>query len=387
MTALLAALLDRLLARRAAGLGLLALAVFALHAGYLADREARWDERIWLEAGELLARGQSPYGHHFFNYPPPLVELAVAAARGGWTRGLVIALRVANLAAVVAIAALAATFVPWPPRARLLAALAAALSPIVGHALAFGNFSPLVAAAALAALALERRRPASSALLLGAGIAFKPVALGAGLFLGGHRLLAGPRRPRPWAALGWPLASAALLVPGAALLPAMLARAAPAYFDRHHLSLVRALAGLGLHLPPAAIAAAVLAVALWLARRRALEPRETVLVAPVVALLALPIVWAHTLVFTLPLQAAALGRLGERTARRRAAGGIDRRAALEIVGVALALAAIHGSASAGVINDWPDRLQVFVSLLPTVAPAALLGYLFGTGGVAGGPAA
>jgi len=383
MTALLAARLDRLLARRAVALALLAVAVFAIDAGYLADREARWDERVWLEAGELLARGESPYGHRLYNYPPPLVELAVAAARGGWTRELVVALRAANLAGVVAIAALAASCAPWPPRTRFLAALAAALSPIVGHALAFGNFSPLVAAAALAALALERRRPLLSALLLGAGVAFKPLALGAGLFLASHRLVAGPRRPRPWAALAWPAATAALLVPGAALLPAMLAREAPAYFDRHHLSLARALAGLGFPVPPAAVAIAVVGGALWLFRRRALGPREMVLAAPVVGLLALPIVWAHTLVFTLPLQLAAVGRLGERTAASRlSAGALDRRGALEIVAVALALAAIHGSAAAGVINDWPDPVQVFVSLLPTLAPAGLLGYCL----LAGSPA-
>jgi hypothetical protein len=374
-----ASVLDRLLARPLGALALLALAVAALRIGYLAAPEPLWDERVWLEAGELHARGESPYAHRLYNYPPPLVQLAAAAEEGGWSAALVGAQRALNLAGVVAVAALAAGFAPWSPRARFLLALAAACSPIVGHALFFGNLSPLIAAAALAALALERRRPAASATLLGASIALKPLALGAGLFLAGHRLVSGPRRPRPWAALGWPLATALLLVPGLALLPGMLARVAPAYYDPHHLSLKRAFSGLGLELPPPAIALAVVAGAVLVFRRRALAERETMLAAPVVALLALPIVWAHTLVITLPLQVAALARLVER-ARAQGAGAdapARRRVALEVVGVVLALAAIHGSAAAGVINDWPAALQVVVSLLPTLAPAALLSYVLG----------
>jgi len=372
-----APVLDRLLARPLGALALLACAVAAVRIGYLTAPEPLWDERVWLEAGELLAGGESPYAHRLYNYPPPLVQLAAAAESGGWTAALVAAQRAVNLAGVVAVAALAASFAPWRPRGRLLLALAAACSPIVGHALSFGNLSPLIAAAALGALALERRRPAASAVLLGASVAVKPLALGAGLFLAGHRLVAGPRRPRPWAALGWPLATALLLVPGLALLPGMLARVAPAYYDPHHLSLKRALSGLGLEVPPPVIAAVVVVAAVVLLRRRPLAERETMLVAPVVSLLALPIVWAHTLVFTLPLQVAALARLVERARAHGAERRLERRVALEVVGVVLALAAIHGSAAAGVINDWPAGVQVVVSLLPTLAPAALLAYVLG----------
>jgi len=114
-----------------------------------------------------------------------------------------------------------------------------------------------------------------------------------------------------------------------------------------------------------------------LLRRRPLAERETMLVAPVVSLLALPIVWAHTLVFTLPLQVAALARVVGRARARGAERRLERRAAFEVVGVVLALAAIHGSAAAGVINDWPAGVQVVVSLLPTLAPAALLAYVLG----------
>jgi hypothetical protein len=375
---LLVTALDRLLARPGRAFALLALAVALSRIGYLAAPEALSDERVWLEAAALHARGEPPYGHRLYNYPPPLVQLAAVALRGGWTEALVIAQRVANLAGVVVLAALAAGFAPWSPRARFLVGLAAALSPIVGHALAFGNLSPLIVAAALGALALERRRPATAAGLLGASVAVKPLALGAGLFLAGHRLLAGPRRPRPWAALGWPMATALLLVPGAALLPKMLSRVAPAYYDPHHLSLKRALAGLGLEVPPPVIAAVVVVAAVLLFGNRRLDERESMLVAPVVALLALPIVWAHTLVFTLPLQVAAVARVVERTRARRAARALGRRKSLEVVGVVLALAAIQGSAAVGVIKDWPAAVQVLVSLLPTVAPAALLAYLFGS---------
>lgn len=359
-------------------IALLALGLLVLHRGYLTAPSPLWDEKMYLDATELWLAGGSPYEHQFFNYPPPLVLLIASAVRGGRVEELLLSWRVLNLAAVVGLAWLAASRTGWRLRWRVAAALAVGASPIIGQAMRFGNLSPLVALAALAALALERRRPWPAAILLGASLAVKPVALGAAAFLGGHRLLTGPRRPLPVAALAWPGVLLAVVAPGAALVPAMLERMSRAYFDPHHLSLKRALAGLGVEVSSVWIAAAVVAGALWLARRRPLEPAEMVAAAPAVALLALPVVWAHTFALTVPLQLDSLARLGRRIDGKRRRRALQASDLGEVVGILAALAVIHGSASAMLVNHWPRGVQLLVCLAPTLAPALLVGYLSAT---------
>jgi hypothetical protein len=38
---------------------------------------------------------------------------------------------------------------------------------------------------------------------------------------------------------------------------------------------------------------------------------------------------------------------------------------------------MHGAASPTLANDWPERVQWWVCLLPAVAPAGLLAYVLG----------
>jgi len=161
-------------------------------------------------------------------------------------------------------------------------------------------------------------------------------------------------------------------------VPAMLERMSRAYFDPHHLSLKRALAGLGVEVSSVWIAAAVVAGALWLARRRPLEPAEMVAAAPAVALLALPVVWAHTFALTVPLQLDSLARLGRRIDGKRRRRALQASDLGEVVGILAALAVIHGSASAMLVNHWPRGVQLLVCLAPTLAPALLVGYLSAT---------
>lgn len=369
------AAIGRLLARPAVAIAIVALVLGVLRVEYLVADAPWWDEQIPLEAARLLEAGVSPYSHRYYNYPPPMVQAIAAADALGATRMLLLLWRAANLAAVVALAWLSAAWAGWRGGERAVVALAAALSPVVGHALGVGNLSPLVALPALVAFAGERRAPWSSALLLGASIAFKPLALGGAVFLASHRLIAGPRRPGPVAALAWAPFAALALAPGAALLPAMARRMSDVYFDPHQLSVKRLLAGIGVEVASPWIAGVVVAGALVWAGRRALAPAQMVLVAPVVALAALPVVWAHSFVLTLPLQLTALARLRERWRDPAIARG--GRWLGEVLGVVVALAAMHGAASPTLANDWPERIQWWVCLLPAVAPAILLAYVFG----------
>jgi hypothetical protein len=367
--------ISRPLERPVVAIAIVALALGALRFEYLFAAAPWWDEQIPLEAARLLEAGASPYSHRYYNYPPPMVQAIAFAEALGATRALLLAWRAANLAAVVALAWLSTGWAGWRGAERAGVALAAALSPMVGHALAVGNLSPLVALPALAAFAAERRAPWRSALLLGASIAFKPLALGGAVFLSVHRVWKGPRRPLPVAALGWAPACLLALAPGAHLLPAMAARMSEVYFDPHQLSIKRLLAGVGIEVASPWIAAVVIAAAVGLSRHRALEPARMLLVAPVVALAALPVVWAHSFVLTLPLQLTALARLRERWRDPATARG--GRWLGEVVGVAAALAAMHGAASPTLANDWPERVQWWVCLLPAVAPAGLLAYVLG----------
>jgi hypothetical protein len=381
----------RLFERRAFAWVVLVVTVVGLRFAYLSAPAPHWDESQYLEAGALHAAGGSAYEQRWFNYPPPLVLLLSAAERGGWARELILGWRSANLVAIAALAWIAAGRASSHGLVRAAVAVLVAATPIVGNALEWGNLSPLIAALALVGWESERHRPWLSALALGTSVAVKPVALGGAAFLSGHRLIAGPARWRG-AAFLWPAITVLLLVPGSALLPEMVTRMSRSYFDPHHLSIRRVFAGFGWDVPATWIASVVLGGALLLAGRRPLTPREMGLVAPVVALLALPVVWAHTFVVTLPLQVAAVARLRERLrgrAETRAAG----KTLAELAAVGAPVFAIQAASSPSLVNGWGPVSQIFVCLLPTLAPTALLLYLFrtdGSGSVAdapsGGPA-
>lgn len=368
---------DRWLDRPVVAIAVLTLILGVFRLEYLVAEAPWWDEFIPLQAAALYLDGESPYTQRDFNYPPSLVQVIATAERGGWTRELVVGWRLANLLAVAALAWFSAGRTGWSIRGRFLAALAVGFSPVIGQAIDFGNFSPMVAILALAALSAERRRPWLAALALGASVALKPVVLVGAAFLTAHRLLASPRRGLLGPSLLWPFVAGLLVAPGATLLPAMLQKMSHAYFDRHHLSIKRVLAGLGWEVPAAWIALVVLVVALLVTRRRPIAPERMVIVAPVVALAALPVVWAHTFALTLPLQMEAVARLRSRWSGPQRPSGRERGALdlWQAIAVLVGVAAPHAAAFASLVNDWPDPLQIVVCLIPASAPAILLHFL------------
>ncbi len=120
---------------------------------------------------------------------------------------------------------------------------------------------------------------------------------------------------------------------------------------------------------------AVLAV-LW-TRRRARSPWELLLIAIPTALLAVPLVWSHTLILTLPIQAAAMERAWRSL---RDSGVADRPLRrLDAILVLGAVLAIQLSEGVGGIDDQAFWLQGLVILLPALAPLALSLYLLRPG--------
>ena len=86
-----------------------------------------------------------------------------------------------------------------------------------------------------------------------------------------------------------------------------------------------------------------------------------------------PVVWNHTLVLTVPLQAMAIALAAS---RYRAASGPARRwRGWEAVGIALAVAALTFGEGATGIDDRGVALQIFATLPPALAPAILAAYV------------
>ncbi|MEO7794965.1 MAG: hypothetical protein ABIV06_09350 [Thermoanaerobaculia bacterium] len=352
-----------------------------VHHGALLQPEPQQDEPDFVEAAELVAAGQSPYLQEKYNYPPLFASLGARALDLGGTGLFLGLMRGANLLAVAGLAIFAAGFAGLSPPWRFtLAAALVAFLPIVHYTFWIGNTTPVAAALALAGWRIGAGRPLAGAALVGASLAFKPIALVGALYLTARRLIERPAPVQRWVeALTWIPFTALGLVPWAGELPALLARMRePPIFSSRNLSFRRVLDGFGMEMPAAAITLAVLAIAFLMARRRPIDELDRVHTAPVVALLALPVAWAHGFLLVLPLQVAAARRYWDRRDRRdlRATRRASSAQALaERWGVPLALALIQASASAGVEFAAPEWLRATIVLLPLLAPVALLTYL------------
>jgi glycosyl transferase family 87 len=332
-----------------------------------------FDEAVYLEAFRLARQGEvavevdHPTGiRAVYLYLPSFTRLG-ATALGAWgPRGAMAALRAANLLAAAAVAWLAVAGRRWRWTTRLLAALAAmTLSPLVGNALFYGNVTLVAGALALAGLALAARRAAAAGVLLGCGLAVKPVLAAAPWLLAFQRGATG--RARLAAAIAVAVAAAATLWGGIEALPALLA-AGGRPDVAHNVSLARVAYAWGWRIPPALLAAAALAAGLAVARRRELATDELTALAATVSVLALPLVWPHTLALTLPVQALALERGVERW---RAAGPPRWRRAAELAIVVAAIVSVQGAQGAGAAPDWPLAAQGLVTAIPLIALVGL----------------
>jgi len=318
-----------------------------------------------------VSEGRSPYQEPGFLYAPPFSTAGAVLQGVLGERRLLLFLRHLNLAGACAAVWVSVLILRWPLAVRLLAAgVTVGLSPLVGNGLFLGNISLLVSALTLAGLQAAERRPVAAGVLLGSGLALKPLALPALALLALSRPPAGTGRARRVAALAGLVAAAGWLLLGLQHLAEMRSRAGGMPRPAHNVSLARALYCFGLEPPPAVLFGLVVAVgAAYVARRRLAGPELTV-VAATVSLLALPIIWPHTFVLTYPVQARALER-GVESLRAARADELP----LRIGGLALVLAAIlslHGSQGVGAAPaEWPLFLQGLVTLIPLAALAGL----------------
>jgi hypothetical protein len=370
--------MDRILDRVGVFAVLLLLGALA-HAGALSTPVPLMDERVFVGASHRVVAGRSAYEHPVYNYPPPLAHAGAALIEMASERLLLMVARGANLAAGSALIWYAAGFAGVGRRGRfLLAAAMVVFLPGFREAIAWGNLVPIAAALALAAWSVGARRPGLAALLLGASLALKPIALvgavaGAAVRARSRAGLAG----RVFEVLAGPTFAALLVAPWWRELDDLARRMLqPPIFSTRNLSLRRALEGLGLDVPAWALALAALLAALLAVRSRRLDHLAAVHLPAVASVVALPVVWSHAFLLLLPLQVEAAARWWRRRRARREAQGA---AALgEWWGVPLALAAVQGAAAAGVEFAAPRWVHAFVVAAPMAAVVGLLAYLAAT---------
>ncbi|MDX1643843.1 MAG: hypothetical protein R3244_05735, partial [Thermoanaerobaculia bacterium] len=318
---------------------LLLLLVLALrHATIALAAEPVNDESIYFDAFERVARGESPFDRSGY------LTFSLLAHLGAWSletigaAGTLVLLRLANLAGAATAVWCAAGFVARNWWARLAgSALYLVVAPAVAVGVFVGNLSLAVSGMIVAALVVWTQRPVVAGLLLGTSVVAKPLVPGAIVALACRRGGAGERRHLIAAGLAAAIALAVIaLSPGLDRVLAIdpfprLARSVSPHRLLHLLGWSGGVIWLSI--------AIALGVALA-ARRRRLDAVRTIALASTAAVATTPLVWSHTLLVTLPLQAISLDIAWHRYRGRTGDDGQRRRAA-ELTGVALAVAAIQ----------------------------------------------
>ena len=356
------------LRRRAAFAALLLAVGLARFSSALFFSQPLGDELVYDAAFARVEAGGSAYDEPGFLYPPPFARLGASLRAFGALTPLYV-LRALNLLALVALIVIAMRWLPWGAAGNLAAGIAVMLlSPAVAQGITLGNVSFVVAALIVLALVGWPKRALLSGALLGSSLVLKPLAPAAWVALAFQRPRDGGRR-HLWACAA-AVAVAAVAVVAAPGWSVFAERAKQPEVLASTVSPHRflALAGAGRFSP--LLTLALLALVAALVRRRPLSPDAVLAVAVAGCVLASPLVWNHTLLLTLPLQAMAIGvAVGRRRAER------SRRAAWELALVALAVVTLHLAEGATGITDRSAALQAAAVLPPVAAPIFLLGYV------------
>jgi hypothetical protein len=333
------------------------------------------DERIYFVAFEAVLAGKSPASARGYLYFP---FLAIVGAKEMAALGPAVVaaqMRLANLLGLAVTAWCALAWSPWGARRKVIVAAAVlSVAPAASFGMTYGNLSLAVSGMVVGGLLLWPRAPVTAGGLLGLSIAVKPLAPVAVLALWAHLPPSRGRRHVVAAVVAG--AVAGVLVLGFPYLGDLLSRAQPELASRT-VSLHRFPYLFGLRLHPAWVTGIVGIATLAFVAGRPLPRRLFLCVAVTATLAATPLVWNHTLLMTLPIQALAIETAWWRSADRRAAGGpkslLQR---LEVLLVLLAVAAIHFSAGATGIDDQALWLQLAGTIPPALAPGILTAYLF-----------
>ncbi len=330
------------------------------------------DEIPYMRAVDFVLAGQSPYTRGLYLYPPLLAVVGARIVESFGVATFLWHLRALSYLGMALTVWITLLTVPWR-RWFLPAAVAfLCLAPAVTFAIVIHNISPLVAGATLLALWIWPRSPLAAGVLLGVGAVLKPMVVLVPVLLFFHRPRAGGSRHRLAGGVSGVVAALLLWLPP--YLPEMLSLASkPATIPRsvsfHRLAYLA-----GWEESAIWVSAIIALVALVVVRRLELGRLELLVVSVTATLMATPVLWSHTLVLALPIQAMAL----ERLYRRRIGEGELFR--FETVFVVLSVAALQLSGGAGSVDDQGSAFQLFSTLPIAIAPLAVAGYVMLTGG-------
>ena len=321
------------------------------------------------------ADGRSPYLDGGYVYPPSLMRLG-AVLRQLPLASPFLPLRCASLAGLAVVLWCAAAWLARGPWQRLgFALLYAMLAPGVRQGIEFGNLSFAVGGLLVLALLAWERTPVASGLLLGASLLVKPLALGALPALFFHRPQKGGHRHQLAVAVA--VVAAALPLLADPELGAFLRHGPHTWVLERTVSLHRFLALADARGGASILTLLLLAGVAAVARARVADREQLLAVALAGCVMVTPVVWNHTLVLTLPLQAIAIHlALARWRAARETGRAPDRRwRRWEVTGIALAVAALTFAEGATGIDDRGVALQIFATLPPALAPAILAAYV------------
>lgn len=343
------------------------------------------DEVTYIRAIRLAMEGRSPYEWPGYLYPPLFAYVSAWLWEHFGRGGLLTVYRLVNLAGAVVTVWCAMVWFRFAWHWRVTLGLGVVfLSPAMVQGLTFGNLSLWVSGMLVLGLLIWTRRPLAAGLLLGASVAIKPLAPPAILVLGAHRPQGGATRHWVTAGAGVAVAAGLLLAfPGFSEWLELGSRATPHRSVSFHRFPVVFGFDPDLWLVTAVVMTGVLVVARW----RVWGRLGALGLALVAVMAATPLVWNHTLVATLPLQALAVVLLmrrwkrpgplakGPRTEGDHGEALRRRHRRYELVFVSLAVAALHLATGANTIYTSPVWLQLLGAGAPALAPGALLAYV------------
>jgi hypothetical protein len=335
------------------------------HAHLLADYPIN-DELSYTRAIDFVLDGQSPYNYGGYLYPPLLAVVGAGITESYGSPVFLWLLRglcYVGMAVTVWLAALSTPWRRWYPYAT---AAYLALAPAVFFGLVVHNVSLAVAGSSLVALWVWRRRPITSGVLLGLGAVIKPMVFLIPFLLFLHRPKGGGWHHRLAGGIGIGVTGLLLLLPP--YLKEMFSLATRAATIPRSVSIHRLTYLAGWEEGTLWVSGLVALCAVWVVRGAELDWRDFMVVSVAASLMATPVLWSHTLLMALPLQAMALERL-----YRRWRGGTSLR--FEWALVVLAVLALQLSGGATSIDDQGLLLQVSATLPVALAPLVLTLYL------------
>jgi hypothetical protein len=332
------------------------------------------DESVYVNAARHLEAGRSPYAEPTYFYPPPVATFVQRVSPHLGEVGALRILRAAALAGIVLTVLLSLRCVPWHWLIQLtIGVLFIWFAPAVRLATELGNVAGLAIGLALFGLIAWNQRPVVAGLALGIGLAIKPVAPLAPLLLALHRP-AEPTRRHLVTTIVAAAAGIAACASGLRYLPDLLGNADHPT-NPYNFSVQKVLTEAGLQVPSLSILLLAGVAALLFMRRQGTDQHDFLNVTVTSSLIALPILWALSLLLILPIQLLALNRCGCVMGAWRVSTRRDR---LELVVAVLAILSTVFSHAVGTTFGIPPWGSAIIRIVPLFSIAYLGWFVFTT---------